>query len=161
MSEFYVIATESGYVSSPHVIAPELVTDAPVGFAYTWRSIREAEAVAHALVHDAKCEYFEVRAWSVAHHGPALPPYLVAPPITDKEGGLHRCRDQCDREILTVGTLRELIKDLDPDTHVAITTGDWYSNVESVGIPPLSSQDCGDYSCVTLFPGTELDSRQF
>jgi hypothetical protein len=71
--------------------------------------------------------------------------------------------DEHGRGILTVRHLMMLLADADPDAHVVIdndslrgTTDGWYTNIAHIAIPG----DPDEYSCVTLFGGAELSSRQ-
>jgi hypothetical protein len=66
-----------------------------------------------------------------------------------------------DNEILTVGRLREILDGIPDDFQVVVAQpdGGWYWNVEKV-IRPASDQS-GDYMAVTIFPGKEIDARQF
>ena len=60
-----------------------------------------------------------------------------------------------NREILTVKQLRELLEGRDENEHVVIADDGWYTNITAVALP-----DDEEFSCVTLFPGVEFDSRQ-
>lgn len=72
----------------------------------------------------------------------------------------YEVKDQYDRSILTVGALRAMLEGLPDGTHVSIATEAWYRNVHVVITP--GCQECGgEWSAVTLFPGEELDPRQF
>lgn len=68
--------------------------------------------------------------------------------------------------ILTVGTLRAIMADLDDHVQVVIATGpddaeepDWYRNVEQVASPGPGDEQ-SEYQCLTLFVGDVFDSRQ-
>jgi len=68
--------------------------------------------------------------------------------------------------ILTVGRLRALLADLPDDIPVVIGEQGgnyWFHNVGSFEVPARDADGewCGnDWSCVTLWPGEEFDSRQ-
>ena len=68
-------------------------------------------------------------------------------------------RDRFGRSILTVGQLRDVLEELDDDTHVVIATGEWYTNIGEIAAG--QPDDDSEWSCLTLFPGTEFDARQF
>lgn len=55
-------------------------------------------------------------------------------------------------KVLTVGQLRTLIADIDPDIEVVVATDGWYTNIEFVASP---NDDA--YACLTLFPN--IDSQ--
>ena len=71
--------------------------------------------------------------------------------------------DRYGRQILTVGNLRQMIEHLSDDDHVAIATEEWFVNVAAVG-RPVRDEDgysMNEFECLTLFPGSDLDERQF
>jgi len=53
---------------------------------------------------------------------------------------------------LTIGQLRTLIADVDPDVEVVVATDGWYTNIEAVATP-----DEDAVTCLTLFPN--IDSQ--
>ena len=64
--------------------------------------------------------------------------------------------------ILTVGDMRRLIEGLDDGENIVIATRDWFVNVGEV-VRPDDWEDpevSGTWTCLTLFPGTDFDSRQ-
>lgn len=67
--------------------------------------------------------------------------------------------DEHGRQILTVGTLREMLDGVDDDRHVLIATKDSYDNIKTVIVP--TNWETAEFSAVTIFPGDEYDSRQF
>lgn len=65
---------------------------------------------------------------------------------------------------LTVGELREAIKDLPDSTQVLLGShgesyADWFNVSKEFGIP--TQDDDSEYSAFTLFPLDNYDSRQF
>jgi len=58
---------------------------------------------------------------------------------------------------LTVGELKEAIKDLDDYEQVVIGGNEWYWNINEYHIP----DETGEYSAVTFDMGSEVDPRQF
>ena len=82
-----------------------------------------------------------------------------------KDPYLHMSKDRWEREVLTVGALRKLLEGIDDSRHVVLDDGaGWYVNVEAVAVPERADKiDAveSDWMCVTFFPGTIFDSRQF
>lgn len=81
---------------------------------------------------------------------------------TDDGPDLHWSRDTYNRPILTVGQLRAILDGLDPRDHVILADGDWFVNVDHVGVPVRDGDGYSvtGFECVTLFPGEPYDSRQ-
>lgn len=69
----------------------------------------------------------------------------------------HRARDGRDREIMTVGQLRHILAQVDPNTHVVTADDDgaWWTNISEVVMP-----DGDGVVAVTLIPGDPFDPRQ-
>ena len=76
--------------------------------------------------------------------------------------GVTNASDRWGRPILTVGQLKEVLAGLSDDEHVLIATGDWYVNVEAVGVPMRNTtgDNASDWEFVTLFPGPKFDTWQ-
>lgn len=75
----------------------------------------------------------------------------------------HQACDKHDRQILTVGQLRDMIAGFDDDVHVVIdndsmrgTSVGWYTNIGYVDLP-----DDDIFIAVTLYGGAECDSNQW
>lgn len=77
----------------------------------------------------------------------------------------HPTCDKYNRQLLTVGQLREFIAGLDDDVQVVIdnnsmrgTTDGWFTNVAYVGLP---DDDMEVYMAVTLYGGAECSPNQW
>lgn len=65
-----------------------------------------------------------------------------------------------DAPILTVGELRTLLDGVEDDVQVVLATDEWYVNVREVVVPG-PNWELSEYSAVTIFPGVDVETRQF
>ena len=68
--------------------------------------------------------------------------------------------DEYGRSILTVGKLKELLKDVSDDRHVVVDdSDDWWDNIDSIVLP--GDWVISEYCAVTLHRGESVDTRQW
>jgi hypothetical protein len=62
-----------------------------------------------------------------------------------------------DRPV-TVNEFRVVLATLPGELQIVLATDEWYANIGAIVVPVEGG---GDYSALTLFPGPDIDTRQF